>query len=53
MYDGEPLAIKKAHKLANELSGFSSDVSVYELDEGDPGEMPTELVEKVRAEIFV
>jgi DNA primase len=51
LFDSEPFAIRKAHKLGNTLSTFIPKVKVLELDEGDPAELSNKEVENLRKEI--
>lgn len=51
MYDGEPLAIKKAYQLANELSLFIPNVEVLELDSNDPGSLPPDEITSIRKDL--
>jgi hypothetical protein len=51
MFDGEPLATRKAHKLAHFLAGFIPMVEVLELDEASPHNMLPESVVILRKEL--
>ena len=52
MFDGAPVAIAIAHKLANTLSAIIPVVDVLELDSGDPGELSEEDVMDIRKRVF-
>lgn len=52
MFDGEPLAVQQARKMARALSTLIPIVEVYELGGGDPGELPEREVLKIREEVF-
>jgi len=48
LFDADKKAIAQAYKLANQLSLFIKDVSVIELDEGDPCDLNEQKVIKIR-----
>ncbi len=53
MFDGEPQAIRQAHKLAAKLSAFVSTAYVIELPGGkDPADLSNKEVEEIRENIF-
>jgi len=52
LFDTEEAAQENASKLAYDLSAFVSDVHIYELDQGDPGELTDDDVKSIRIEIF-
>jgi len=52
LFDTESNAQENASKLAYDLSGFVSDVHIYQLDQGDPGELLEDDVKAIRTEIF-
>jgi DNA primase len=51
MYDAD--AIEQSHQMADRLKGFFDDVSVLELDDGDPGDMTENDVAELRRMIFM
>jgi len=52
MFDGEPLAIKRAKELARALSSLIPIVETIELSDGDPGDFDEDTVRRVRKEVF-
>lgn len=52
MFDGEPLAIKRAKELARTLSSLIPKVETIELSKGDPGDFDEKMVGYVRKEVF-
>jgi len=48
LFDSEPKAISMAYKLANQLSLFIKDVSVIELDDGDPCDLNIDKIKEIR-----
>ena len=52
LFDGESLAIQKAHELSYILSMFIPKVNVLELENGDPGELSLEDVFHIRELVF-
>jgi len=52
LFDTEEAAQENASRLAYDLSAFVSDVHIYELSEGDPGELSEDDVKAIRIEIF-
>lgn len=51
MYDGEPEAIKQAHKLAYALGAIVPDIQILELDEGDPDSLSDQDVFNLKRDI--
>ena len=52
LFDTEEAAQENASRLAYDLSAFVSDVNLYELDSGDPGDLTDDDVKSIRIEIF-
>jgi DNA primase len=52
LFDTESNAQENASKLAYDLSSFVSDVHIYQLDQGDPGDLSDKDVLEIRTEIF-
>jgi hypothetical protein len=52
LFDSEEEAQADAERLAYDLSSFVPDVHVYELDQGDPGDLSEDDVKAIRTEIF-
>ena len=52
LFDTENSAQENASRLAYDLSAFVSDTNIYELDQGDPGELSDDDVNSIRIEIF-
>jgi len=52
MYDAEPEAQEQATRLASNLSSMVPHVEIITLGKGDPGEMTSEEVTRLRSEIF-
>lgn len=52
LFDTEDEAQENASKLAYDLSVFVPEVHIYELDEGDPGNLSEDDVKEIRTEIF-
>ena len=48
LFDAEQKAITQANKLANQLSLFISDVSIIELDEGDPCDLSIDKIKEIK-----
>lgn len=52
LFDQEPEAQQNAEKLAYDVSTTVSDVHIYQLEKGDPGELSKDDVSAIRLEIF-
>jgi len=52
LFDSEPEAQENAERLAYNMSSFVPEIHIYELEEGDPGDLSQDDVLAIRSEIF-